>query len=98
MLAWHFRSPDTRNKSFRLRHVRGVLVTKFFEHHTLFIADPKREQNPKRDQVRRTSNPIRKDKHLAKRVEKERRVHRVADALIDAIRYELMMFTDLKRD
>ena len=49
-------------------------------------------------QVRRTCNPIRKDKHLAKRVEKERRVHRVADALIDAIRDELVIFTDLKGD
>ena len=27
----HFRSPDTRNKSLRLRHVRRVLVTKFLE-------------------------------------------------------------------
>jgi hypothetical protein len=53
---------------------------------------------PKRDQVRRSSDPIRKDKHLAKRIEKERRVHRVADAVVDAIRDELMMFTDLKRD
>src|SRR4029453_3539061 len=68
----HFGSPYTRNKSFRLRHVRPVLVTKFLAHHPLLIADPKREENPKRDQVRRPSNPIRKDKHLAKRVEKER--------------------------
>src|SRR4029450_7990984 len=93
----HFRSPDTRNKSFRPRHVGRVLVTKFLEHHSLFIADPKREENPKRDQIRRTSNPIRKDKHLAKQTAKKDRVHRVADALIDAMRDQLMMFTGPKR-
>src|SRR4029450_7171620 len=62
----HFGSPDTRNKSFRLRHVRRVFVTKFLEHHPLLIADPKRDENPKRDEVRLSTNPMRKDKPLAK--------------------------------
>src|SRR5580658_333755 len=57
--------PDARNESLRPCRVRRVFVAKLLNHHPLLRADAKRAEDRERDQVRRTSNPIRNDERLA---------------------------------
>src|SRR6185369_3160420 len=90
------RLPDARNKTLRSRRVRRVFVAKPLEHHPLLRADTKREEDGERDQVHRTRHPVRDDEGLPDGIEKQRRVHRVADPAIDALRDESMLLPYLQ--
>ena len=91
-------SPESWDETLRSCHVRDVFIAERLEHHAFFCAEAQREENPKRDQVGRPSDPVGEGEQLADGKEEQCCVHRVADAAIDALRDELMVFADLERD
>ena len=98
LLAGMFSSPDAGNKTLSSGHVRRVLVTKLLKHHPLLCVYTKYEEDRECDQVRWTCHPIGEHKRLTDGIQQQRRVHGVADAAINALRDESMLFSYLERD
>src|SRR5207253_8486645 len=93
-----FRLPDSRNKTLRPRRVRGVFVVKSLGHHFLFRTDTKSKEHRECDQVRENGHPVRDHESLADGLEGQRRVHRVADPSINALRDKSMPLAYLQSD
>src|SRR5260370_37419397 len=70
LVAGKYCLPDARNETLRPCRVRRVFVAKLLNHHPLLRADAKRAEDRERDQVRRTSHPIRDDERLADAIQR----------------------------
>src|SRR6185295_17121754 len=92
------RLPDVRNKTLRPCHVSSVFVAKLLAHHFLFGTDTKRKENSERNQIREARHPVRDYQGLADGIESQRRVHRVSDPAINALRDESMSLPYLQSD
>ena len=92
------RLPDVRNKTLRPCRVSSVFVPKLLGHHSLFRADTKCNEDRERDQVRETCHPVWDNEGLADGVEGQRRVHRVADPAMNALRDKSMPLAYLQSD
>jgi len=98
LLAGMFSSPHAGNKTLSSGHVRRVLVTKLLKHHPLLGVYTKYDEDRECDQVRWTCHPVGKHKRLTDGIQQQRYVHGVADAAINTVRDESMLFSHLKRD
>ena len=92
-----YQTPGTR-RFVQCRPYAAYSVAKLLGHHSLLRADAKRKEDPERDQVRETCHPVWDHEGLTGGIEEQRRVHRVPDPAINALRDELMLLTYLKSD
>lgn len=92
----HMLSPPPRHHPPRPLSVPSILLAELVFHHLLLARDPREVQRNGRHQEGRTRDPVLEEEKLCDGPEEVRRVHRVANLLVDAFGYKRVVLFDLK--